>query len=177
MCIFVQLCLSRLYNGAMLRARKGFTLVELIVTIGIIALGSAMAISIIASLVSIQEVTAKQNKMNDDIYSVNSICSDYVSFVSITNDDFDFTFESSSANNVTFVYSTYHFNLTYISSSNTLSIGSDYDGNLDYLLFSESVSLSSVKNISFSFNDEIGLLCADVSFKNITNHLSYVIKV
>ena len=157
--------------------KRGFTLVELIVTIGIIALGSAMAISIIASLVAIQDVTAKQNKINDDIYSVNSICSDYVSFVSISNDDFDFAFDSSTSSNVTFVYSTYHFNLSYLPASNSLSIDTDYDGAIDYLNFKESISLSSAKSVSFSYDAGIGLLCADVSFKNITNHLSSVIKV
>lgn len=160
-----------------MKKRKAFTLVELVVVIGIICLGAAMVISTAVSLSSIQKTTADQNQKTSELSFIDRLCSKYISFVSVTNDDFSFSFDGCTDHNLLYSFSTYKFALQFNDANKTLSINSDYDGSVEYLKLTDSLKFKALNDISFKFDDSIGLFGVDVSFNNEIDHLSYVVRV
>ena len=174
---FVQKVPIRVYNGGAMNKRRGFTLSELVVTIGVIGIGTAMVISTIVSLSRIQGASADLSKKNEELNAINDICGEYVSFVSLKTDDISFSYTDSDSSHITFTEDTYNFSLLFNEPTKALLISSNYDGDVEYLKKSNSFTLKYFDSVAFAFDSEINLLSVNVSFGSQVNHFNYVVRV
>ena len=166
-----------MYNGGAMNKRRGFTLSELVVTIGVIGIGTAMVISTIVSLSRIQSSSADLSKKNSELTAINDLCGEYVSFVSLKTDEISFSYTESNEELVVFSANASDFTLSFNETNKNLAITNNYSGDIEYLKKSENLTLKYFKSVSFSFDTEINLLCVNVSLGDQVNHLNYVVRV
>lgn len=166
-----------MYNGGAMNKRRGFTLSELVVTIGVIGIGTAMVISTIVSLSRIQSSSADLSKKNSELTAINDLCGEYVSFVSLKTDEISFSYTESNEEHVVFSANASDFTLSFNETNKNLAITNNYSGDIEYLKKSENLTLKYFKSVSFSFDTEINLLCVNVSLGDQVNHLNYVVRV
>ena len=159
--------------------RRAFTLSELVVTIGIIGIGTAMVISTIVSLSRIQSSSAELSKKNSELSSINELCGDFTSFVSLKTDDISFSYSEidSSADQVVFKVDASKFTLSFDETNKVLAISNDYSGDVEYLKKSGSLTLQYFDSVAFAFESDINLLSVNVSHNEQVNHFNYVVRV
>ena len=156
-----------------MRNRKGFTLVEAVVTIGVLGLCSAMIIGTIVSLVNIQKTSVNQNVRTSELTKIDSLCNDYVSFISQEN----FTFSSSSESEVVFTFdTTYNASLIYNSNESSLTFSTNYPEETNYFYRNEKVSLDSSNKIVFNYDSTNKLLFVDSIVNEKHNRVSYIVR-
>lgn len=159
-----------------LKRKKGFTLLEAVITIGILVTVIALTTVVITNMVNIQKASSTQYEANEEISKAYKVVEEYVSFVSVNDNDVSFTYESSSPNSVTFSSSDYNFSLTY--SSNTLSYGCDttYSGSNDYLKTSNSVDLNHVESFTFTYFNDVKTLEVEITAYKQYSHRIFLLR-
>ena len=166
------------YNTYMkLIRKKGFTLVEAVVTIGVLTMVVTMTSLVIFNMVNIQKATAAQYEINEEIDKAYKVAEEYVSFVSVNNDELRFTYvPNTTTSSLTFSCNEYNFSLKYL--DNYISYGCDtsYLGDNDYLKQNKSVELHNVDSLSFNYDNDIKLLVMDISISGRVSHESFYLR-
>ena len=164
------------YNVCM-RTRKGFTVVEAAITLGILAIAFALSAVAFSNLSRIQTSATDQTVANRELNSIDEMVSRYVSFISIKKSDFSFSYvDNSESNNVVFTLnSSTNYKLEF--SNKTISITNDYSGEDNYFKFSDSKALSFINSVQFEYDVDLALLISEVNYlSNKTIRYSYVVR-
>ena len=157
-----------------MRNKKGFTLIETVVTLSIIGVSFALVAGVVASLFNVQDTSTSQLLINKELKTADNMIKDYVSFVSLKTDDVSFSVTSASGNKVVCKYSTYSYNLQF--SEGTLSITNNYDGGETYFQKTGSQQFKTIEDIKFEYTSSISLLIAEIKAESNTMRYSYVVR-
>lgn len=155
-----------------MRAHKGFTLLEAVVTLSILAISFALTIGVVAALTNLQSTAQEEENINYQLKKADDTVNEFVNFISI--EGFEYNSVESDQSNIVFTYSTYNFKLSFF--NHTLSIDNNYSGDNDYFKKTKDVHLENVDDIDFSFESSIALLCADVKYGSNSLRYSYVVR-
>lgn len=147
----------------MKNGKRGFTVVELVVTIAVIAVLGTMTTITISSLTNMQQDMNKMNSRNDQVNSLANKIGEVTNFLSVRIEgSIEFGYHSNTANSITFKNrAIYEYTLSF--SRQKLDFSNNYDGGSDYLRFSFSETYDLVENVTFSFDEDIYLLTATIS--------------
>ena len=133
---------------------------------------------VIFNMVNIQKATAAQYEINEEIDKAYKVAEEYVSFVSVNNDElrFNYVYVPNTTSSLTFSCNGYNFSLKYL--DNYISYGCDrlYLGDNDYLKRNKSVELHNVDSLSFNFDKDIKLLILDISISGRISHESFYLR-
>lgn len=133
------------------RCKKGFTVIELAVTLAILGISFSLTAVVVVTLNSTQQNTNTIVAINSDIQAANDLILDYVSFISLrTTNEAQFTYNSSDSSKVIFT----NDSAKYILSFNNSIISAktkDYSGNIDYFKYNKTVSVPNISSIEFSY--------------------------
>ena len=160
-----------------MKLRKGFTLVEVAITLGILAIALALSGIAFSNLANIQTTATDQLVANRELTKVDDLVARYVSFVSVNTPGHSFSYDgSSSETKISFsLNAEYRYDLEY--TDNSLSISTTYSGADDKLKISDSLKLEYVKSIKFTFDGSIDLLISEINYlSNKTIRYSYVVR-
>lgn len=161
-----------------MRNKKGFTLLEAVVTIAVLGISLGLATLVMSSLVRVQDASVNENLINDDLNSLDKVVSSYVSMV----DDIRFEFNEEASNlelkYLTFTAFSCDFTLSYV--ANTISYSSNYgtavDQDIDYLKQRKSALLSYISDVSFDYDASLKLLVVRAETKGYLNRFTYVLR-
>ena len=142
------------------KTKKGFTLLEAVVTIGVLGVITAMTTAVIANMVNIQKASGDQYEYSEEMKDAFDLVDEYMSYVSIPR----FSYRTSNTTSISFTYtfsdeSTLNYGLSY--SNNVLSYGpeTEYSGSDEYFKKTNRVSLKNITSgeDSFRFTYDQGL--------------------
>ena len=156
--------------------RRAFTVVELVVTIGILAIAFGLSVGLIVTMNSIQNANADETNKSKELTDFNDAVSSYISFVSLNTDDVSFTYDSadSTTNKIVFNYSTYHFDLKF--NNSTLSMSSNYDGSNSYFEKTFQKNFSYITAVSFAYTSSLGQLVSEVTMGGSVINFSHIVR-
>ena len=164
-----------------MKSRKGFTIIELVVTIGILSVAFGLSTVAFSNLSRIQKSATDQYVANQELDKVDNLVKEYISIVSLDTSSIKFDYEhvENADNYVKFkekeVDPNYSYSLRYVSS--TLSYFSDYSGDNDYLKQHKAEQYKYINDIKFTYSVSLALLTLDIKYngsKTIRN--SYVVR-
>ena len=158
-----------------MRKKSGFTLIEAIVTVGILGISSAMTILVMTSLVRVQDAAADESLVNGDFQTLDSTVNSYISLVSQKNSVHSFTYKSTSSSSLVYSLATDDFTLSY--SNPNISISTTYSGSDESLKVSQVKELSNISNVEFDFDASINLLIVKATARGTVNKFTYVVRV
>ena len=158
-----------------MKKRKGFTLVETVVTLSILGIAFALTASVVAALMNVQNKASDQYVASKQLNTANNMVNDYISFVSVQSESTPFKFKSVSSKSVKYTISTYTFELKY--EDNNLSISSNYDGSNEYLKKSASTNLNALDYVKFEYVSSVSLLIAEMKANDSVLRYSYTLRV
>ncbi len=146
-----------------MKARRGFTTVELVIAIALIGILSAMTIVSISAMVSIQNSASTSANATEQADQAKRKIADYVSFLSVKNSSCSFSYASSTNGSISFqnTIDSALYSLSF--AEKTLSLSTTYTGSEDYLNYHFSESYSAIDSIAFSYDNTIGLLTATIT--------------
>lgn len=167
-----------------MKLRKGFTLLEVVVTMAILGISTALTVVVAANLANVQNASATQFSYSKQINDINDIASKYVSFVSLNTKSISFTYASHDTKSITFnatgdeVGGTYWYRFGYNNETNTFGISTNYSGDVSYLIFDYSITVKDVKNdgVNFTYNSVDKILTLTINLNGMDNHLVYVVR-
>ena len=147
----------------MRKTRKAFTLLETVVTIGILAIAFGLAGVLVSQIVTLQNKSTDEIVLSDQRATLDDFVADYVSFISVDTDELSFSYKSSDDNTITFTAeladsSTYDYSILFVGQILTVRNNYPDEGENAYLKYQKSVRLADIQSIAFSFDTEIGLL-------------------
>ncbi|GEM_PF-5323517 len=158
-----------------MKKRKGFTLVETIVTLSILGISFGLAATVVAALLGVQNKASDQYVASKQLKVANDMISDYVSFVSVKTESTSFSFSSASATSVKYTNNSYLYELKY--DNKTLSITTNYDGSVEYLKKNASEQLDSLDYVKFEYTAPLNLLIAEMKAGESILRYSYTLRV
>lgn len=167
-----------------MKLRKGFTLIEVVVTLSIIGISTALTVVVAANLANIQSASAIQYSYAKQINDINDIANKYVSFVSLDTTSASFSYVSSTNTSITFSASgtdldkAYHYTFKFDNTNNSFEVTNDnnYSGDNSYFIYSASVKTKDITSdkVNFSYNE--GTLTLTINLNGMDNHLVYVVR-
>ena len=160
-----------------MKTKKAFTIMEAVLTIGILSVAFALSAMAFSNLTRIQETATDQVVANRELNKIDDFVSEYVSFVSVKTNDISFNGNDvNDSNTVSFVLnSTTNYSLSF--GNKKLSVINDYSGSETYFNYSNNLELEYVKDIKFSYDSNIGLLISSISYlSNKSIRYSYVVR-
>ena len=155
-----------------MKKQKGFTLIEVVATLTILAISFALTVGTVVGLTNIQKSTAKQNAINRQLNDVDEMVSDYVSYISIPN--FTFKSLSSDKNEIIFSHETYDYSLKY--NENVLLLTTTYEPSEDYFYKNSQIDINQISNIEFSYDEDLNLLVSRVFYGENSINYSYIVR-
>ncbi|MBQ7250744.1 MAG: type II secretion system protein [Bacilli bacterium] len=142
----------------MKKAKKGFTVVELVVTIALVGILAATTAITITATVRIQseasEKTATAREMDEAVTRIKEV----VSYFSVQNDVCDFQFSGCTGTEVTFTNNADSASYTLGFAEKSLYLSNDYGGENRYFQYSFTLSYSHIEKIDFSYDSSLQLL-------------------
>lgn len=175
----------------MTKARKGFTLIEAIVTIAILGVGFSLTGVVVSQLIRVQDSASAVADAESTFQSVDSLISQYVSFVSLDTPLLSFEKNSADSAGVSFVGKQYvssldtdptasvSFYLSWSSESKELSVTpSTVSGTPDgYLSKNDWKTIKDIPSASFAYDDSIDFLTVDITLNdNSARRFGYVLR-
>ena len=159
-----------------MKNKSAFTVVELVVTLGILALAFALSTVLIVTMNSVQNANAVETNKSRELTNFNDSVNSYVSFLSINTDEINFSYdgENSTENKVVFTYSTYHFDLKF--ENLTLSMESNYDGENTYFAKTFSRNFKYIRAVTFEYTESLGQLVSHVTFGGSVINYSHIVR-
>lgn len=154
-----------------MKTRKGFTLVEAIVTIAILSIAFGLSAVAFSNLGRIQDTAAEQMAANSELDKADSLISEYISMVSVNTNSRSFSHQSHNENNL--VFSSNGSNVFLSFSNRTLG----YVGDGSFSEIGHSETFKHINNISFAYDDDLGLLVSTVKYSSSkTIKYSYIVR-
>ena len=157
-----------------MRLKKGFTLVEMVVTLAIIGVASALTVIVVTNLVNSQNASSNQYVYSKEMDLIDKTANEFVSFVSVNDSDASFTYKSQTETSVTFTYKTYDYTFSF--SGDALRLTNTYDGDVDYFKKTFVKEIKYATNFSFSFDTSSALLKIQYNLNKATNTNTYVVR-
>ena len=77
--------------------KKGFTLIEALVTISVLVIVVGMTTVVISNMVRIQNASSTQYEANEEIYKAFKVTDEFISFISVNDSDLSFTYDSNTS--------------------------------------------------------------------------------
>ena len=155
--------------GAMKGKRKGFTLVEAVVTIAVLGVTFSLTTVAVTQLVQVQNGAAEQTAIESRYQAADSLMNEYVSFVGLNTpgeQGISFAYKSSSPNSLvftaTYASSTYDFILSHDSASRVLSVTCPQTPPEGYLSKSNWTKTSRIEGVTFAYDNSLSLITAEV---------------
>lgn len=157
----------------MRKCKKGFTVVELVITIALVGILSATAAITVSALVNIQSNISKTTSTQKDIEDASNNIKDAVSFVSVKNSICAFEIKACVESEITFTNTVDSADYSLSFAEKTLRFTSDYAGENEYLQYAFSNAYSTLKTIEFSYDASLHLLKATITPESgsTTNHV------
>ena len=163
----------------MKRSKKGFTLLEVIATLAILAVSTGLSTVVIYNMSRTESASAQQYRYNNQIDDIDRVLRDYVSYVSLKTGDSEhgvnisFSSVSEDKHTITFVdEGSGTYSLTY--AEQMLSIvfsGDTYCENV-----TSAASITDVKNFTVAFDESLSLIKVNYDINGKTNHLSGIVR-
>ena len=159
------------------RRKKAFTVIELTVTLAILAISFSLSAVVVVSLNSTQQHTNEIITINNEIQNASDFIEEFVSFISL---DDPTNKVKCNDQNVKFYHNSSIYTLGF--SENVLSAKTEnYSGIVEYFDYNKSISLQNITSIQFSYNlgdnGEPDLLVASfTTIKNTERHI-YLVRV
>lgn len=157
-----------------MKSKKGFTLVEMVVTLAIIGVSSALTVIVVTNLVNSQNASSNQYAYSKEMDIIDKTANEFVSFISINDSDASFTYKSQSETSVTFTYDTYDYTFSF--SDKALRLTNNYDGEEAYFRKTFIKTLEYATNFVFSFDESSALLKIQYDLNKTTNTNTYVVR-
>ena len=182
---------SHAYNGRMSKVRKGFTLLEAIVTIGILGVGFALTGVAVTQLIRVQDSAASVADHESVFHSADELMGRYFSFVALDTPLLTFERDSADPTSVVYVATEYEtsartvvvasasYTLQYSSETKLLTVETDVlSGTLEgYLNKTDWSSVKGISSLSFTVDDTIDFLTADVTLDDsVSRRFCYVLR-
>ena len=157
------------YNVCAMRKRRAFTLLEVVVTLSVLAICFALTIGVVASLTSIQKSSSNLVSLDNQLNDVDETIKKYVSMVSIdTSEAESYTSPSFSSNKIVFTNNGSDYSLKF--ENQKIGIYKD-----DSITIKEH-KVDDVKNLTFTYRDEIALLTSEVEIRSTNYKFVYVLR-
>ena len=158
----------------MIKIKRGFTIIELVMTIGIIGITTAMTGVVIANMSNAQKVSTDQYVNIKQISTINEVANEYISYISLNTSVISFSFGSTTDHSLTFLHNAYSYTLSF--SDNIISISNDYDGEESFFKKSRQEEVDNVESCTFNYNQTLCLLKLTVVVAGQENYLDYVVR-
>ena len=142
----------------MKRAKKGFTVVELVVTIALVGILAATTAITITATVRIQNEASEKTATAREVDEAATRIKEVVSFLSVQNDVCDFHFSGCTGTEVTFRNNADSASYTLGFAEKSLYLSNDYGGENRYFQYSFTLSYPHIEKIDFSFDSSLQLL-------------------
>lgn len=163
----------------MKRSKKGFTLIEVVATLAILAVSTALSTIVIYNMSRTEAASAQQYRYNNQIDDIDRILRDYVSYVSLKTGDSEhgvnisFSSVSEDSHTITFVDDgSGVYSLTY--AEQMLSIVFSGDTYCDNV--TNAASITDVSNYTVAFDETLSLIKINYEVNGKTNHLSGIVR-
>ena len=175
----------------MTKARKGFTLVEAIVTIAILGIGFALTGVVVSQLIRVQDAASEVADNESTFQSVDSLVSQYVSYVSLDTPLLSFERTRAEATGVSYVgkqfasaldaspFASVSFALNWSSETKELSVTpSTISGTPEgYLAKNDWKTVKDISNANFAYDATIDFLTIDITLNdNSARRFGYVLR-
>ena len=157
-----------------MRKKPGFTLLEAIITIGILGISSVMTVLVMTSLVRVQDAAADESLVNNDLQTLDSTVNSYISLVSQKNDVREFTYKSFSSSSLVYSFDGDDYTLSY--SYPNLMIQTTYSGADTSLQVAKTENLENVSSVTFDFDHDIDLLIVKAVARGTESRFTYVVR-
>lgn len=156
-----------------MKKRRGFTLLEAIVTLSILGICFGLTIGVVASLTSIQKSSSNSISLSNQLDRVDKTVQEYVSIVSIKTGTKEFTYssENSGSTQIVFINGSEFYTLKYLNKQ--ISITKTGDA-VSYLPIQ--YDIKDIDGVVFSFNEELALLSTDVEISSTHYKFAYTIR-
>ena len=164
--------------------RKGFTLVEAVVTLAILGLTFGLTTLAISQLARIQDGATGQVSIESSYQAADEMMTEFVSFVSLKtsgDDGINFAYTSQTESSLTFTAayhsSSYLFTLSHDSASKSLKVISDPNVPAGYLAKSKWTKASHIEGVNFSFDSDLSLFNATIRLDEThSRNFAYVVR-
>lgn len=169
-------------NNMKTKSKKGFTVIELAVTLAILGISFSLTAVVVVTLTSTQNKTNDLVLINQDIQSANDLIEEYVSFVSLkTTAEAQFSFNSCDENGVTFTNGDSLYNLKYLNGK-ILAKTEYYTEIAEILKFNKSLDIPRITGIDFSYSEgsseyKPDMLIANFKTEKISEKHVYYLRV
>ncbi len=158
------------------RKKRGFTIIEAVVTISILAVVVSLISVVISNMVQIQNASTGTYAISEQFNDGYNIARDYISFVSVNDSNLAFTYQSYTDNSLTFSCDGYAFSLKYVDHVLTYGCDSEYTGSKDYLLKTDKVILKNITDFKFTYYDDIYMLKMEMSAGTHYSHEVFILR-
>ena len=142
----------------MKKTKKGFTVVELVVTLALVGILTATTAITITATVRIQNEASEKTATAREMDEVATRVKEVVSFFSVKNDACDFQFSACSDSEITFENNAVSASYTLGFAEKSLFLSNNYTGENRYLQYAFSLSYPHLENIEFSYDSTLDLL-------------------
>lgn len=176
--------------------RKGFTLLEAIVTIGILAVAFALTGVAVTQLIRVQDSAAAVADHESVFHSVDELIGRYISFVSLDTPLLSFKMTGVDSHTVTYVGTEYEtpggsvvssasYTLEFYAVNEFSTVNRTFtvstaviSGTLDgYLDKNDWKTVKGIDSLEFSFDDSIDFLTVDVTLsESVSRRFCYVLR-
>ncbi len=170
--------------------RKGFTLLEAIVTIGILAVAFALTGVAVTQLIRVQDSAAAVADHESVFHSADELIGRYISFISLDTPLLSFEMTGVDSHTVTYVGTEYEtpggsvvssasYTLEFATENKTFMVSTAViSGTLEgYLDKNDWKTVKGIDSLEFSFDDSIDFLTVDVTLsESVSRRFCYVLR-
>ena len=174
----------------MRKTKKGFTLIEVVVTLAILGVSFALTGIVVSQLTGVQNATSVLVSHETVFDNADRLISEYVSYVSVVTPSLSFQIAGSSSSVVSFegrsypdpddrdVYASAAFSLTFDSTAKNLTVTSSSSETLEgYLAKSDWSVVKGMETVEFTYDASISLLTAVITInENLSRTFAYVVR-
>lgn len=160
-----------------MKKKSGFTLIEAVITLAILTVSTGLVVLVLNSLIRVQNASKDEDIANSELQTLDNTVNKYVSLVSQKSEIRDFGYEPSKSNSRTLVFTLDEDDYTLSYSNPNIVISTTYDGSDSSLSVSESKELTSISNVTFSYDQNLSLLIVNAVSRGVDNKYVYVVRV
>ena len=156
-----------------MKKRRGFTLLEAIVTLSILGICFGLTIGVVASLTSIQKSSSNSISLSNQLDRVDKTVQEYVSIVSIKTGTKEFTYssENSGSTQIVFINGSDSYTLKYLNKQISITKTGDV---VSYLPIQ--YDIKDINGVVFSYKENLALLLTDVEISSTHYKFAYTIR-
>ena len=164
-----------------MKLRKGFTIIEMVITIAILGVAFGLSAVAFSNLTRIQNSAANQLVVSREIDKIDEVTNEYISLVSLNTPSvkFDYANVESGERYVTFSEDdpTPSFSYTLKFENSSIAYFSFYSGDNDFLKKHRGESFKHINDVTMSYSQSLALLTLDIKYSGSKNiRYSYIVR-